>query len=310
MIPKFKIRCSAIGSIMTNGKDAAGLTDKQGERLKELVALSEGLPPKPLTETQLKRLAVLTDKDNGCTKAMTTTQVKELSSLIAKRDDFIYISPKQQEELIVLIAKRDKPPELSATAKTYCKEWLKEKLYNRRKEIKSKYLDKGNACESQSLRLINAQTMEEYELNSEYKENDYLTGTCDIQGDDVIRDIKNSWSPDTFPLFDTGIKDKGYWWQLQGYCELYDKSTAWLDYTLIDAPLHLIKNEAKSIAYREGLDYDTIFTDVHNTMTFSDIPQHLKHKCFNTNRDSAAMEEVYQRVILCRQYITQLQGSL
>ena len=261
MIPIFRIRCSAIGQIMSGNVG--------------------------LSETQERKLKTFQDK-------------------MKSGEDLTALQQVENDKLVHL----ENNPQLPAGVKTYCKTWLKEKLYNRRKDIKSKYLDKGNACESQSLELINAQTMEEYELNSEYKENDYLTGTCDIQGDDVIRDIKNSWSPDTFPLFDTGIKDKGYWWQLQGYMELYDKSTAWLDYTLIDAPLHLIKNEAKSIAYREGLDYDTIFTDVHNTMTFSDIPQHLKHKCFNTNRDGAAMEEVYQRVILCRQYITQLQGSL
>lgn len=261
MIPKFKIRASAVGQIMTNGKDAAGLTDKQGERLAELCAKE-----KP-TKGQL-------------------------------------------EQIVTLTTKRDKPPELSATAKTYCKTWLKEKLYNRRKDIKSKYLDKGNACESKSLTLINAQTMEEYELNTEYKENDYLTGTCDIQGDDVIRDIKNSWSPDTFPLFDTGIKDKGYWWQLQAYMELYDKSKAWLDYTLIDAPFHLIKKEANNIAYSEGLDFDTIFPDVLAAMTFEDVDQHLKHKCFEISRDRSAMEDVKKRVIMCREYIEQLQKSI
>ena len=236
-----------------------------------------------LSEPQKKKVQTLQDKMKAG-KNLTILQAEEYHKLLGIEDN----------------------PQLPAGAKTYCKKWVKEKLYNRRKEIKSKFIDKGNACEAQSLELINAQCMEDYELNTEYKENEYLTGTCDIQSPSEIRDIKNSWSVDTFPLFDTGIKNKDYWWQGQGYLDLYDKQLFHLDYTLIDAPLHLIKQEAKSIAYRDNLDYDTIFSEVHSQMTYSDIPQHLKHKTFPANRDREAIKQVYARVELCREYIAGL----
>ena len=250
---EFKIRCSAIGEIMTEGKNSGGLTDKQAAELKEL-------------------------QDKG-------SKSKKIGELIEKRD---------------------KPPELSATAKTHCQNWLREQLYSRRKDISNKYCDKGNAVEDESIRLLNAILLTDYEKNEEYKENEYMTGTCDIKGDIHIRDMKNSWDCYTFPLFDTGIKDAGYKWQLQGYMELYDKDYACLDYTLMDAPLHIIINEAKSKAYKEGLDYDAIFPEVHKLMTFGDIDNKLRHKSFPIDRDRQAIQKVYARVKLCRVYINEL----
>ena len=252
---EFKIRCSAIGEIMSKGKDSAGLTLKQGERLTEL------------------------------------SKTEKLTS-------------KQSEDMAALIYKRDKPPELSATAKSHCQNWLREQLYGRRKEISSKYCEKGNAVEDASIEFLNSILLTDYVKNEEYRENDYLTGTCDIEGDNHIRDMKNSWDCYTFPLFDSDIKDAGYKWQLQGYMELYDKEEAFLDYTLMDAPLHMIIAEAKRKAYKEGLDYDEIFPAMHKLMTFGEeIDNSLRHKSFYVGRDKMAMHEVKTRVLLCRDYI-------
>ena len=52
-------------------------------------------------------------------------------------------------------AKSKKPEDLSAGAITYCKQLAKEFVYGYRKEINSKYLDKGIICEDQSIQLYN-----------------------------------------------------------------------------------------------------------------------------------------------------------
>jgi hypothetical protein len=44
---------------------------------------------------------------------------------------------------------------MGKTAQTYCKMWVKEQLYNRKKQINSKYLTKGIECESESIDYIN-----------------------------------------------------------------------------------------------------------------------------------------------------------
>lgn len=256
----FKIRCSAIGEIMTEGKDAAGLTDKQNITLKDLMLKS--------------------DQDK--------------------------ITEKQTQEMKRLIEKRDKPPELSATAKTHCQNWLREQLYGRRKEISSKYCDKGNDVEDASIEFLNSILLTDYVKNEEKKENEYMTGCSDIDAD-CIRDVKNSWDCYTFPLFDHGIKTIAYKWQLQGYLELYDKEMGHLDYLLMSAPLHIIIREAKSKAYKDGLDYDEIFPAVHKLMTYGEeIDNKLRHKSFFIERDREAIQKVYARVKMCRSYIAGL----
>ena len=70
---------------------------------------------------------------------------------------------------------------LGKTGETYCKSWLKEQLYNRKVEFSSKYTEKGNICEDNSLDFV-ADYLGYGMLikNEEYKENDYMTGTADI----------------------------------------------------------------------------------------------------------------------------------
>lgn len=253
----FKIRCSAIGEIMTEGKNSGGLTE---------------------------------------------TQARDLAELQAKGS--------KSKRVAELIEKRDRPPELSATAKTHCQNWLREQLYGRKKEINSKYCEKGNSVEDASIRFLNEITFSDYVKNEEYKENDYMTGTCDIKDICSIRDVKNSWDCYTFPLFDNGIKNAMYKWQLQGYMELYDKDIGYLDYLLMDAPLHMIIQEAKNVAYKKNLDYDDIFSEVHRMMTFSDVDNKHKHKEFIVNRDRQEIEKVYERVKMCRKYIADLINTL
>ena len=48
------------------------------------------------------------------------------------------------------------------------------------------------------------------DTNSEYKENDYIRGTCDIIVDNEVYDIKNSWELDTFPMYEKVIPDAKY----------------------------------------------------------------------------------------------------
>ena len=43
---------------------------------------------------------------------------------------------------------RSKTETLSKTTKTYLEEWSKEQIYKRKKEVFSKYIDKGNAVDN------------------------------------------------------------------------------------------------------------------------------------------------------------------
>ena len=76
---------------------------------------------------------------------------------------------------------RSKTETLSKTTISFLEEWKKEQIYNRRKEIFSKYLDKGNAVEVESLDFI-AKELEYSNLvkNEKSFENDYLLSLIHI----------------------------------------------------------------------------------------------------------------------------------
>ena len=81
--------------------------------------------------------------------------------------------------------------QLSKTAQTYAQEWLKQEIYGRRKEISSKYLDKGNQLEDESIQfLVNNSDYGFIVKNEEHFENDFLTGTPDIILPQEIIDMK------------------------------------------------------------------------------------------------------------------------
>lgn len=211
----------------------------------------------------------------------------------------------QQEKYDKDIEVRDNP-QLPAGIKTVCELWHKEKIYKRRKEISGNPLEKGNFCESASIDFINTQLLEDYQKNEEYKESEFITGTADIVADDLIIDIKNSYTFDTFPLHDFGIKNKDYFYQLQCYMYLYGKSKATLCYTLMNMPFHMIEREAKRKAFYENKDYDQVFSEVFNQLTYDDIDPKYRYKMFHIEFDMDVIDKIKERVKLCRIYINEL----
>jgi len=199
---------------------------------------------------------------------------------------------------------------LSETCITYLEEWLKEQpeFYRRSRDIKSKYLDKGNFCEVDSMAF--AARIYGWGLvikNTERKANEFIEGEADLVLADLIADIKNSWSEKTFPLFDEEIPEKGYGMQLQGYCELWDKPAGSVIYTLMDAPEFLVEKEAHSRSWEMGLEEvpAELYDEVKAEMTYSDLPDKLRIKRFNIIRDKKFIESVYEQVKACRKWIDQ-----
>ena len=211
----------------------------------------------------------------------------------------IMAKPKKKEDL------------LSQGCLTYVYAWLKEQpeFYNRRVEFWSKQCDKGNLCEDDSIRFASdVYGWGFVQKNTESAENEYLTGTCDVQLADCIADIKNSYTQKTFPLFDTEIESDLYEWQLQGYMDLYNKSTASLIYTLMDAPTELVEREARW----KMSDYDMdeleewLFEEVRLSMSYSHLPIPLRIKSFDATRDRDRMLQVYTKVEQIRAFILSL----
>lgn len=111
--------------------------------------------------------------------------------------------------------------------------------YGRRKSIKSKYLEKGIACEDASLQMVGDYLDMVLVKNEERKENDFITGECDTLTERHVIDVKNAW--DIFTYSDSTAKlNTDYEWQLRCYMELYNRDYSILAYTLNDAPEEMV----------------------------------------------------------------------
>ena len=101
---------------------------------------------------------------------------------------------------------------ISAGAQTYCDKWFKEQIFERKEEIKSKYMAKGEEVESLSIDFISKKLYKQPLIkNDEFFSNDYFTGTPDVITDDEIIEVKNSWNCFTFPLLDEELTNKSYY---------------------------------------------------------------------------------------------------
>lgn len=204
-----------------------------------------------------------------------------------------------------------KKGELSKTAQSYLKKCLKEELYDTRITFSNKYTVKGIEMEEEAIGLV----ADRYDLgfldkNEEHFNNAFITGTPDVITSETVRDIKCSWSLDTFPAFEEDIPTKDYYWQLQGYMWLTGKDVAYLDYCLMDTPGHLIYNDIRRVETFKGVALtDEEEEEFVNHLSFSRHEPALRVKTFRVERNEEDIEAIKARVEECRTYINNLKTS-
>jgi len=178
---------------------------------------------------------------------------------------------------------RSKSELLSETTKTYVKEWLIEKIYGIRKEIKSKYLTKGLKLEDTAIdKAIEWLDLPFTLKNEKFFEDDFFCGTPDLIVDNVVYDIKCSWDAFTFPLFENEIPNKDYFYQLQVYMHLTGCRKAVLTYVLLNTP--------------EELTYE----DKHN---YDNMDKKYRIKTFEIDYSEEVIADLQQRVTNIREYL-------
>lgn len=147
----------------------------------------------------------------------------------------------------LMTSPKSKSERLSQGAKTYIKGKAKEDFYGYRSEINSKYIQKGLMQEQDSIDLLNTVRFEGYIKNSVRMIDEHMTGEADIVTNDLIIDVKTSWSLDTFPALPEEGYESKYEWQLRGYMMLYDRPRAELIYCMVTTSNELL-NEWENLA--------------------------------------------------------------
>lgn len=256
-----------------------------------------------LTDNQLKTLKEYRDRDNEIGKPLTDNMKNVLADLEYKLAN----------------------PQLPKGCKTYAKQWLKERMFKRRKEMSNKYTDKGNFNELDALDLVSRFFQEDMTpyYDTKYVSNDYSEGTCDINHPNLgVTDIKNSWSLDTFPMFETELPDLKYGDQINTYQDLYKNyKTGHVAYVLTDCPLHILEKELRFCETddeRQVKAVNLIFTNEGwfkakeklfpnaEPYEFIEIPRKQRIKVFNIEWDKNKVEKRKKRVEEIRKYIKEL----
>ena len=194
------------------------------------------------------------------------------------------------------------------TCTTYLNTWMVEKMVGYQKEVRSKYMDKGNQCEPDSINRLGIKLKMHLEKNEFNLRNEFLTGTPDIIGDGFVADVKTAWDAFTMPYFEPSPA-KDYWWQLQGYMMLTKTSTAYLAHCLENAPddpapNSLVSRAARTLMYERGLDEIDmdLWQEVLGRMTFDHLKDAQRIKVFKVEAEDVAAK-VQERVEWCREYI-------
>jgi len=204
-----------------------------------------------------------------------------------------------------------KKGEMGETCKSYLKELYRESEYGIRKEVVSKYIDKGLMVEDSAIALYSTKYDGFYTKNDEWFKNEFISGTPDIVSENEVIDIKSSWNLFTMPFKDEEI-NKGYYYQLMGYMALTGLKKAKLAYCLIDTPPQLVQDEKRRLSWQMGCiddmspEYLEACAEIDKSHDFSHIPMEERIVEFDIERDEEVIQAIYDRVKLCREYLNSL----
>ncbi len=179
---------------------------------------------------------------------------------------------------------------LSVGAKTYIRQLAAQEIFGIDFEVSSKQMEKGIEVEGESIALLNRVRKLALIKNEERKENDFISGECDLF--DAARkrghDLKSSWSAGTFPIATIDCEDKLYEWQMRGYMALWDANEWEVNYCLVDTPERLI-------------GYEPLQMHI-----VSHIPEHMRVTSWAISRDAEKEAAIFQKVKHAREYYMQV----
>lgn len=195
---------------------------------------------------------------------------------------------------------------LSETAKSHIEDiWLR-KNYSYKETTITHELIKGIVCEKESIELLMENDSEYREKNEQFFKNDYIHGEPDVILEEVIEDVKNSWTLKTF--FKADISSD-YYWQGQGYMDLTGKKKYKLTYVLSDTPPEIVTKEINwqmaklSYAVTDGcFDKDKIAEQIRKNHTFSHLPIEKRIKVFEFEYNESDINKLYKTIDAARIY--------
>lgn len=178
------------------------------------------------------------------------------------------------------------------------------------------FLKKGTDMESEAVELLSKIDKQSYKLETETIENEYLVGRADIICTDKVIDTKISWNVNSFLKSRTATVSSKYWYQMQGYMELYNLPEAEVVFLLLNTPPELIEREKVKLQNRfmigeiDREKYEIDVENIESAFTYSSIPlkkRYFKHKI---NREPHIFEKIYKKVENARLWMRQFEKDM
>jgi hypothetical protein len=188
----------------------------------------------------------------------------------------------------IMTEPRSKSEPLSEGAKTAIETIAAQAIFGIQFEVDSKQMAKGLLCEEEAIETLCEVRGLNLMKNTERRRNDWLTGECDLIGDDRGHDLKCSWSAATFPIVESACYDKLYEWQMRGYMMLWDVGLWEVNYVLLNTPEHLIGYEPQSMHF------------------FDHIPPEHRITTWAVARDAAKEKAIIEKCKLAKDYLHQV----
>ncbi|OOF39974.1 translocation protein TolB precursor [Rodentibacter mrazii] len=182
---------------------------------------------------------------------------------------------------------------LSDTAKSAVRKIAKFDLFGYQDFEGNKYTEKGNLLEEQAIKLSGRKRGLPLKKNTERRENEWITGECDIYvpSRKLIIDTKCSWDIGSHPFFTDEAADKakkaGYDIQMQGYMWLWDCEEAQIDFVLFPTPYEMLSSYDSPERYIDLVEQ---------------IPQDKRITTVVVKRDNALIDKIKDRVDAAKIY--------
>lgn len=197
--------------------------------------------------------------------------------------------------------------------KTYLNELFAGAVNNVRKEVTSKYFEKGLFEEESGISLLN-ETIYKGKLlvkNTERKNNGFVQGECDVIKDGIVYDIKNAW--DVF-TFEKSSLTHEYKWQLKVYMWLWNLEKARLFYCLNNTPDHIFESEARKMLWGQFISEDSPeYIEAYNNLkakhTHDSKPLEERFKVWDIELEEGDITYMEKAVVLARKYLCELNNE-
>ena len=199
---------------------------------------------------------------------------------------------------------RSKTETLGETAKSQCLKTFLAYKYGYYEEIHTDAMMKGKLLESEAISLLSVYKGTYLKKNKERRSNDYITGECDLTSKNgIISDIKISENIRTF--FDVEDVSKNYFCQGQGYMNLWELPNYELTYVLLPDTEEMIERKISRLSFHlVGDDFERAQKQlIHNNDIIKNMPIEDRIKIFKFDYDPEFMNQVFERVEVCREYI-------